>query len=210
MDFLITEAQLMKILREQDETKMNGYMRTLYSFASDLVSKVYKKYELNLKMLLTWGTSVGGMVMPLDHYIKTGDFNLDENQKDLILIGVAMFIFYEGKPAASKVIKKIKEEGLKDTFDIVLAKGLELKNVFFDFLKSANIVASSFLDTVAYAFLIPIITDIYSAALNATNITKTSLLIAERLAATGVILLGTEILTSVIKKIIRKFRKSAK
>jgi hypothetical protein len=208
MDFLITETQLRKILTEQDKSKMSDYMKTLYSFTSDLVSNVYKKYELNLKMLLTWGTSVGGMVMPLDNFIKTGNFDLTEDQQNLILVGIAMFIFYEGKTATNKVLKKIKEEGLQDTFKVVLEKAKKLKTVFAEFLKSANVITGGFLETVAYSFLIPIITDIYSMAIDSVNMKQTSILIAQRLVSTGVVLLTVEVLSVAIRKIIRKFKKS--
>ena len=208
MDFLITETQLRKILTEQDKSKMSDYMKTLYSFTSDLVSNVYKKYELNLKMLLTWGTSVGGMVMPLDNFIKTGNFDLTEDQQNLILVGIAVFIFYEGKTATNKVLKKIKEEGLQDTFKVVLEKAKKLKTVFAEFLKSANVITGGFLETVAYSFLIPIITDIYSMAIDSVNMKQTSILIAQRLVSTGVVLLTVEVLSVAIRKIIRKFKKS--
>jgi hypothetical protein len=64
MDFLINEFQLRTILQEQDESRMNGYMKTMYSFTKNLVNRAGKVYNLNLKMLLTWGTAVGGLVMP--------------------------------------------------------------------------------------------------------------------------------------------------
>jgi hypothetical protein len=35
---------------------------------------------LNLKLLLTWGASVGGLVMPLDRFIKSGRFELTDEQ----------------------------------------------------------------------------------------------------------------------------------
>jgi hypothetical protein len=159
-------------------------------------------------MLLTWGTSVGGMVMPLDNFIKTGNFDLTEDQQNLILVGIAMFIFYEGKTATNKVLKKIKEEGLQDTFKVVLEKAKKLKTVFAEFLKSANVITGGFLETVAYSFLIPIITDIYSMAIDSVNMKQTSILIAQRLVSTGVVLLTVEVLSVAIRKIIRKFKKS--
>jgi hypothetical protein len=63
-----------------------------------------------------------------------------------------------------------------------------------------------FLDILAYSFLIPIITDIYSQSIDAKNISEVSKLIAERLVASGVILLGKEVLSIAIKKIIKKLR----
>ena len=76
MDFLINESQLRTILTEQDKSKMTDYMKVLYSFTNNLVGRILKTYGFNLKMLLTWGSSVGGMVMPIDIYINIGDFDL--------------------------------------------------------------------------------------------------------------------------------------
>ena len=106
MDFLINESQLRVILKEQDESKMSNYMKTLYSFTYNLVNKVIKKYGINVKMLLTWGTSVGGLVLPLDNFIREGNFKLDDNQRLLIIAGIAAILYYENKSLFSKILKK--------------------------------------------------------------------------------------------------------
>jgi hypothetical protein len=69
MDFLINEQQLRIILQEQDKSKMTDYMKELHSFTTEVVNRVMKKYEINLKMLMTWGTAVGGLLMPLDVFL---------------------------------------------------------------------------------------------------------------------------------------------
>jgi len=80
MDFLITESQLQLILLEQSDSKLTSNMKQLFSFTNNMVNKVIKNYGLNIKMLLTWGTAVGGLVMPLDNFIKEGGFNLSEKE----------------------------------------------------------------------------------------------------------------------------------
>ena len=86
MEFLITETQLKTILTEQDKSKMTEDMKTLYSFTENIVNRVKTIYGINLKMLLTWGTSVGGLMMPLDNFIKSGNFDLNEQQQSLIIM----------------------------------------------------------------------------------------------------------------------------
>jgi hypothetical protein len=51
MDFLINESQLRVILKEQDESKMSNYMKTLYSFTYNLVNKVIKKIHSFLNQM---------------------------------------------------------------------------------------------------------------------------------------------------------------
>ena len=204
MDFLINESQLRIILQEQDESKMTDYMKELYSYTSNLVLKARKSFGLNLKFLLTWGTSVGGLVMPLDAYIRTGRFDLTEEQSSLILFGVACAYFYENSKAFKTILVKIKEEGLEETFKEVLIKSKNLKDSFLKFLSSINSTLGSSSDLLAYSFLIPIIGDILSAS-NGGDLQTTAMTIAKRLVASGVVVVGQVALTQFIKKMIKKF-----
>jgi hypothetical protein len=204
MDFLINESQLRLILQEQDQSKMSDYMKEMYSYTSNLVDRAKSIYGLNLKLLLTWGASVGGFVLPLDEFIRTGRFELNEAEQTLILVGIACSIFYDNSRALKLIYKKIKEQGLEDTFKEVLIKSKNLKNSFSKFLSSANVTISSSLDLVAYSFLIPIITDILNGA-SSGDVGMAAKTIAKRLIASGVVIVSQAILTDAIKKLVKKF-----
>lgn len=206
MEFLINEQQLKLILREQKESKMTDYMKELYSFTTEVVNRVMKKYELNLKMLMTWGTAVGGLLMPLDVFLRTGQFDMSDSQRYLVLAGVASILFFDNKRLFTKIVKKIKEEGLEEVFDIALNKATELKNTFFEFLESLNLSISTFVDVMAYTFLLPILTDIHAVASRASDVNEAALLISERLLASGVIASGGALMNTIIKKLIKRFR----
>ena len=90
-----------------------------------------------------------------------------------------------------------------DVFDRI-AK--ELENAFMDFLISMNISVGTFLDTVAYSFLIPIITDIHHYIQNSGNPKETGMLIAQRLIASGVVVVGAEVLSVLMTKLVRRFK----
>jgi len=205
MDFLINESQLRIILQEQDQSKMSDYMKEMYSYTDSLVDRAKKIYGLNLKLLLTWGASVGGFVLPLSNFIKTGRFELNEAEQTLILVGIACSIFYDNSRVLKLIYKKIKEQGLEDTFKEVLIKSKNLKNSFSRFLSSANVTISSSLDLVAYSFLIPIITDVLEAATTSGNFESIAKTIAKRLVASGVVIVSQAVLTDAIKKLIKKF-----
>jgi hypothetical protein len=204
MEFLINESQLRVILQEQDQSKMTDYMKELYSFTSNITNKVRKTYGLNLKLLLTWGASVGGLVMPLDNFIRSGRFDITDEQVALLLVGVACTYFYDNENALKKILSKIKEEGLEDIFKEVLLKGKNLKDSFTKFIKSSKVTINSTLDIITYAFLIPIITDIQSLITSGEDIQTVSMKVAKRLFASGVVLVGQLVLTEIIKKIIKK------
>ena len=205
MEFLITESQLTLILQEQDQSKMSDYMKEMYSYTKNLVDKSKKIYGLNLKLLLTWGASIGGFVLPLDNFIKTGRFELNDVEQTLILIGIACSIFYDNSRTLKLIYKKIKEHGLEDVFKEVLVKSKNLKSSFSRFLSSANVTVSSSLDLLAYSFLIPIITDILDASVNGGDIEIMSKTIAKRLIASGVVIVSQVFLSETIKKLIKKF-----
>jgi len=205
MEFLITEQQLRLLLKEEERSQLKSDMKKLNSFTKQLVNRVLKSYGINLRMLMTWGTSVGGMVLPLDQFLRTQNLNLTEEQRALILTGIVFTLFFETKKPFEKVISKIKEEGLMNIFENGLRKGSELKESFSNFIMSLGVGTSNFLDTIAYSFLIPIITDIYSVATETQDIEQAAILIAERLIASGVILVSGQSLTLLIKKILERF-----
>jgi hypothetical protein len=173
-------------------------------YTVNLVKKLKTFYGLNFKMLLTWGASVGGLMMPLDNFIKSGNFNLDNQQEILILGAVASILFSENQRNITTLLKKIKEDGLTDVFQIILNKGEELKTSFVEFLKSLKVSIGSFMEMTAYAFLIPILFDILNVADQSTSIRQGSLLIAERIIASGVIFIAREAIYNLIRKIIKR------
>lgn len=205
MEYIITEQQLRLILNEEEFSSLTRYLGEMKSFTSNLISRVRKKYGLNLKMLLTWGSAVGGFVMPLDQFIKTGNFNLTEDQLLLVLSGVASFVFFENKKLFRSIYRKIKEENIESEFNEVLSKSVELKDAFFNFILSLNTTISNVSELVGYSFLIPIITDIQSG-LSGGDLTEMSINIVKRLVASGSIIASSEVLTTLIKKIIERIR----
>jgi hypothetical protein len=204
MNYIITKHQLKIIAEGATGSKFGENMRRLYSFSTRLISKVEKKYGLNLKLLSTWGPAVGGFVMPLDNFIKSGSFNFTEQQSALILVGVAATIFFDNKPILKKVYDKIKEEGLVDGFKQVLGRAKELKKTFIKFIQSLSTSITSISEIISYSFLIPIVSDIQNMLGKNSDLTKLSELITERLFASGVVVVGAVLLTEIIDKMIKR------
>jgi hypothetical protein len=62
------------------------------------------------------------------------------------------------------------------------------------------------MDTIAYAFLIPIILDIQNIAHGTSDPKDAGLLIAERLISSGIVVIGAQALSQTIRKIIEKIK----
>lgn len=206
MNFLISENQFKLILSEGIKESFKDNLKIINAFSHNLVNRVRRRYGLNLKLLLTWGTSFGGLVMPLNDFIEKGGFNLDENQKSLLLLGVAAVLYFDNKSAIKKIFTKIKDEGLDEEFQKVLGKGFELRRAFLGFMQSLDTSIRSFSEIISYAFLLPIISDIYDAAMKTESIETTSDNVVSRLIASGVILVGSEVLHEVIKSMSKRFK----
>ena len=204
MEFLITESQLRVLLQEEEKSQLGLYMKNMYAFTKQMLNKVFKSYGINLRMLLTWGTSVGGLVLPLDQYLRTQHLGLNEDQRMLVLVGIIFALFFETKRPFMKIMSLIKENGLEDIFQDGLRKGTQLRDAFTNFLSSANTGVGTFLEAIAYSFLIPIITDVQSVLGQTEDIETAAILIAERLLAAGVILIGRQTLIDVIKNVLKK------
>lgn len=207
MEFLISEQQLKVLLQEGSKSKMTDSLKTMYAFTNNLVTRVMKVYGINLKMFLMWGTSVGGLMMPLDNYIKNKGFNITDDQRMLILAGVTFILFFEGRKGLSKVLNQIDEEGLEKEFRTAYNKGFDLKESFFQFMQTLKVTSATFLEVIAYSFLIPIIPDIFEMVHKTKDVRETAILIAERLLASGVVLLSREALITLTRKLLRKFRR---
>jgi len=204
MEFLITESQLRVLLQEEEKSQLGLYMKHMYAFTKQMLNKVFKSYGINLRMLLTWGTSVGGLVLPLDQYLRTQHLGLNEDQRMLVLVGIIFALFFETKRPFMKIMSLIKENGLEDIFQDGLRKGTQLRDAFTNFLSSANTGVGTFLEAIAYSFLIPIITDVQSVLGQTEDIETAAILIAERLLASGVILIGRQTLIDVVKNVLKK------
>ena len=206
MNFLITEGQLKILMNEGYKSFFAENMRILNAFTNSLINKVKRKFALNLKLLSTWGTSVGGLVMPLDEYIRTNEFKVDENQAALILLGVVAIIYFDNKSLFEKIYSKIKEEGLEQIFLKVYTKGLKLREAFLGFLNSLQLSITSISELISYSFLIPIILDIQNLVRGSGDFEKTAENITERIVASGLVLVSTEILNEVIRKISKRIK----
>ena len=206
MEFLITESQLRTLLTEEERSMFGNYMKRLNTFTKQIVNRTFKSYGINLRMLLTWGTAVGGMVLPLDRFLRDQNFDLTEDQRMLVLAGLAFSLFFESKRPAGKLFSAIKEEGLEEIFKVGLRKGSQLKDAFLNFMGSLGTGSASFIDTIAYSFMIPIITDIQSVLMDTQDIDEAAILIAERLIASGVVLMSSQALTETVKKVLERLK----
>lgn len=202
MDFIISQNQLNVIVEQNSPNDITDNLRKLYDFTRELIDKSMSVWGLNAKFLITWGAALGGMVLPLKIWLETQNFEITKEQTFLLLLGIACNYYYDSSDFIRKVMQKIKDEGLLDIFKKLYQKSEELKNGLVEFLRSLKIFGDSMTSIMSYAFVLPILGDIYQMV-GGEDIFESAKIISQRIAASGVVLIVGHSLTSFIEKILR-------
>lgn len=202
MDFIISQNQLNVIVEQNSPNDITDNLRKLYDFTRELIDKSMSVWGLNAKFLITWGAALGGMILPLKNWLETQNFEITQEQTFLLLLGIACNYYYDNSDFIRKVMQKIKDEGLLDIFKKLYQKSEELKNGLVEFLRSLKIFGDSMTSIMSYAFVLPILGDIYQMV-GGEDIFESAKIISQRIAASGVVLIVGHSLTSFIEKILR-------
>lgn len=205
MNFLITESQFKYLAENKDTDIIEKNISELQEFSKKLYADLKRKFGIDFVLLVTWGTAVGGLVAPLDNFIKGGNLSVTDDQATLILTGIAATLFFDNKEFFSQIYKRIKEEGIEKQFMTVLTKGQDLKKSFLKFLLSLNISVNNISSLIRYSFLIPIISDLQNYISQGSDLTETATSVTQRILASGAVLISSELLYQLIRRIIRKF-----
>lgn len=206
MKYIITHHQSRLLLESENFESINSKLKYLNSFFKKISKKSTSDFGIDLKLLSTWGTAIGGLVAPLDNFIRTNNFDVTDEQINLILIGCILTLFYGTENSMKKFYEQIKNQNLEEIYTQTLKKGTELRSSFIDLLKSLNVSSKSVISLIRYSFLIPIINDLILISQDNSDIENLSLQITKRLMASAVLSVSFESLHEVVKRLLEKLR----
>lgn len=205
MEILINTRQARKILTESKSKNINNKLEEVYNKVKDILETSGEQIGENLKFLITWGASIGGMIGPLNDYIQGKHPEIDNIELSLLLTGIIANYYFDNKKLMSKIVEKIKERGLINVFRQLFNKAEELKKVFLNFIESLSITVHKMSNIMSYAFIIPLIPMIYESvsegSLGLSQVDE----IVERLVGFGLLTLSGVALKKLISKIIKRF-----
>lgn len=161
MKIIISESQHKRILMENINSELEKRFQNMKKFTKNVISEAKKQINLDLSFLLTWGSTLGGLMGPVSDYIEGKYPELSNTDISLLCTGAILTYFTNNKEGLTKVLDKIKEKSLIQEFDYMLEKTGELKNVFISFINSFAIPVNKLSNMLAYAFLIPILPELY-------------------------------------------------
>ena len=129
MKILISESSNKMILTESVLNDIKDKLMSAKEVAIEAIKSTAKQLNMDLKFLLTWGASIGGLMGPLSDYINGNYPEIDDASVYSLIVGAVSIVFYNNEKQIRKVIEDIKEKGLSDVFSDVLEKTKELKNI---------------------------------------------------------------------------------
>ena len=118
------ETHLLKksLLKESVQDKLTQDLMILYSDSKKILNDFDKIWDLNLKLLSTWGAALGGIMLPMKKWIEEKFPQLSYKQVILVLMGSIVGFYYDNEYFITNILRKIKKEGLLDQFYRSLAK----------------------------------------------------------------------------------------
>jgi len=206
MKIAVTEHQKKFIITESISEEFNSIIERGYNFTKEILEKSAEQIGINIQFAITWGASIGGMVGPLNDFIKKTESEMSDIEISLLLTGIIASYYVDNKEYVKKILNKIKEEGLSEVFLRVFKKSQELKNAFFDFIESLNITLHKVTNIMSYTFIIPIIPMLYDMATSSNLDGEQISEIAKRLASFGVLTVSGILVKELINKIIKRFK----
>ena len=205
MKIAVTEHQKKFIITESISEEFNSIIERGYNFTKEILEKSAEQIGINIQFAITWGASIGGMVGPLNDFIKNTESEMSDIEISLLLTVIIASYYVDNKEYVKKILNKIKEKGLSDVFLRVFKKSQELKNAFFDFIESLNITLHKVTNIMSYTFIIPIIPMLYDMATSSNLDGEQISEIAKRLVSFGVLTVSGILVKELINKIIKRF-----
>jgi hypothetical protein len=205
MKVVLTESQYRAILLNESRDEFTNYLSNLKEFAETVITKTEQDLKINLNMLLIWGAGVGGVMAPLNDFIMSGNFNLNEFQVASILCATSAILFNESKSTIKTLVDYIKKQGVFEVFSQVLKKGTKLRQVFFKFIESLNMTMYTISNIMSYSFIIPILPIIWEMSQSGIKGGEVKEIIV-RLMSFGLVSVSGNALKELITKLVARFR----
>ena len=94
---------------------------------NDAIKAANENFKFDLKILATFSAGIGGVIVPLNDFVKGEYPNLTETNYLLITVAVAMILVTEHTENTKKLLSEITKQGLTKEFKRTFKAGSELK-----------------------------------------------------------------------------------
>lgn len=205
MDVILNENQYKKIILEVAKKKIEGSSEENKNLIKRIVSDVKREFKLDLKFILTYSVTIGGLIGPVYEIVSSSIPSLSSVEMSLISVGVIMTYYYNNVDLLNRILIKIRDNGLINEFNLMLEKTENLKLAFLDFVQSLNVTIGSMSNILAFTFLLNVLSTLVNFAENDFTDLETSKLIISLLGYFGT-LASKHITKELLTKMIERFK----
>ena len=205
MDVILNENQYKKIILEVAKKKIEGSSEENKNLIKRIVSDVKREFKLDLKFILTYSVTIGGLIGPVYEIVSSSIPSLSSVEMSLISVGVIMTYYYNNVELLNRILIKIRDNGLINEFNLMLEKTENLKLAFLDFVQSLNVTIGSMSNILAFTFLLNVLSTLVNFAENDFTDLETSKLIMSLMGYFGT-LASKHITKELLTKMIERFK----
>jgi uncharacterized membrane protein YqgA involved in biofilm formation len=171
------------IVENEVRNNLKNELQSIYSQTKDILNDLDEIWDINLKLLTSWGAALGGIMLPVKSWIEKEYPELSYEEVILVLAGAIVGVYYDNETTINNIVRKIKSKNLfgefKQSFKISKLLSKSLTNLLNDF----GIYGNENSDMIGLAFILPLLDDLKSIV-NQGNIKQ----IANEIINSGVIL----------------------
>ena len=164
MEVILKNKQYKKVLLEVVKKNIEGSSEENKTLIKRVVSDVKKHFNIDLKFILTYSVTIGGLIGPVHDIISLQLPNLSSFDLSLITIGTIMTYYYNNIDILHNILVKIRDNNLINEFNLMLEKTETLKSVFFDFVKSLGVTFGSMSNILGFTFLLNVLNTLLNFA----------------------------------------------
>lgn len=155
---ILTSSKL--LIMESNYKNFGQDLKILYSESKKIIEDFENEWGINLKLLMTWGAALGGIMLPMKLWIEEKYPKLSYEQHILILLGSIIGIYYDNEFVINEIINKVKNEDLLNQFKQSIIKAQSLNNSLNKLLDEMKIIGDDYVDSLSLAFFLPILQDV--------------------------------------------------
>ena len=187
MKITITEEQYKLILEESFVDKVKEKLEQFKNLTEKVISDLKQSYNFHIKFGLTYGAGIGAVIGPITNFLNGRYPEIDSHQINMLAVAAIMIVFFENKEI-NKIEQKISEQNLENE----LAEAVNFTSFFSKkFSKFFNGLGASIhraSDIVSYAFLLPLLTEMYKLMSSGLGSLDYELISKSILYATGIMI----------------------
>lgn len=147
-------------LKESVQDNLGQDLMSLYLDSKKVLNDFEENWDLNLKLLSTWGAALGGIMLPMKNWIEQKYPDLSYEQVILVLMGSIISFFYDNEYFINAIVKKIKKEDLLEELKQSTIVSQRLISTLTTLLNKMNFFGSDNVDYLSFAYVLPMLEDL--------------------------------------------------